>query len=44
MDIDNYFNTGKTTPLYFVCFFVLDCMDTVGISELNIIGNVFILV
>ena len=43
MDIDNYYNTGKTSPLYFVCSFILDCMNSVGISELNVINNVFIL-
>ena len=44
MDFDNYFNTGKTIPLYFVRSFVLDRMNSVGILELNFIVNVSILV
>ena len=44
MNIDNYFKTGEITPLYFVCFFILDRMNSVGISGLNIIFDVFILV
>ena len=44
MNIDTYFNTEETTPLYFVCFFILDRLNSVGISELNIIFDVFILV
>ena len=43
MDINNCLNTGKTTPLYFVCYFILDHMNSVAISELNIIFDVFIL-
>ena len=41
MNFDNYFITGEITPLYSV-FFILDRMNSVGISELNIIFDVFI--
>ena len=41
---DNYFNTGIHFHYTFVCSFFLDCMNSVGITELNNISNVFILV
>ena len=44
MNIDNYFDTGEIFPLSFVCFSILDRMNSVGTSELNIIFNVFIFV
>ena len=38
------FNTGKSIPLCFVCSFILDFMNSVEISELNFVFDVFILV
>ena len=45
MDIDNYVKTGEQF-LYSILYvlFILDCMNTVGITALNVFVNVFILV
>ena len=45
MDIDNYFNIGEQyvyTVLYVL--FILDWTNSVGITELNIIVDVFVFV
>ena len=44
MNIDNYFNTGEKPSLIFCMFFNLDRMNSVGISELNIVFVFFVLV
>ena len=45
MDIDNYFNIGEQFLYTILCvIFILDCLNSVGITELNIIVDVFVLV
>ena len=40
MSIDNYFKTGEITPLYSVCFFILDRLNSIAIPKLNVILDV----
>ena len=43
MDIDNYSNIGDQLPCTILyVLLILDCLNSVGITELNIIVNIFI--